>query len=582
MTTETNNELDGDRILEESLREDTFSGFDERLIEEESLKRKLKFFYMNPIEKWNSKRKFPFKLLILIVKIILVTIQLCYFAHRRTTFIDFMFSNKISFCHLFLSGWDATREVIAYPPQSGDLAIYKISDFYTVIDYAVINYANLDDAIGSYKYPNNSSMGHIQMCLKLKNGLNESNNCKHYNCYNLNDFQIRVECLTIIVTKENSKNFSIKNYFDENKIKLEFSSLIDATLSFEIKTVHSNLISLNCFSFNISIKFDNKHNSGQMKYDLTLNIKGLNCDKKYFNPPYSIIISLLNFSVIIICCLSIILCVRSLLRTQYLKKKTIYHFKKYYSRNVSWEGRMEFFNPWYVITIFGDVLILISLVFRYKIEEDEFSGDELNMCSLILGCGNFLVWFSLLRYLCFFKTYNAIILTLKMAAPNIFRFMVCVLLIYSSFTFSGWLILGPYHMKFRTLSGTSECLFALINGDDVFATFNTLQPTDSKTIWYFCRIYLYVFISLFIYVVLSLFLSIVEGAYEIIKQSGKDGFPKSDIKTFIETSLNNSLQSLASSSYPDCTLICNADNLKLKNITAKICCCQSLLKNPRT
>ena len=136
------------------------------------------------------------------------------------------------------------------------------------------------------------------------------------------------------------------------------------------------------------------------------------------------------------------------------------------------------------------------------------------------------------RYLGFFKTYNVVILTLKRAAPKISRFLICALLIYAGFTFCGWLVLGPYHIKFRSLSTTSECLFALINGDDMFATF-TIMSDKSIMLWWFCRIYLYSFISLYIYVVLSLFISVIMDAYDTIKRYYTDGFPLSDLKAFM-------------------------------------------------
>lgn len=135
-------------------------------------------------------------------------------------------------------------------------------------------------------------------------------------------------------------------------------------------------------------------------------------------------------------------------------------------------------------------------------------------------------------------------LTLRCAFPKMARFLLCALIIYAGFVFCGWLVLGPFHMKvslfsflrnciretlliykntgfffflqFRTLSSTSECLFSLINGDDMFATFSTLE-SNSLLLWWYCRIYIYTFISLFIYVVLSLFLSVIIDAYETIK-----------------------------------------------------------------
>ena len=70
-----------------------------------------------------------------------------------------------------------------------------------------------------------------------------------------------------------------------------------------------------------------------------------------------------------------------------------------------------------------------------------------DICSVLLGTGNLFVWFGVLRYLGFFRTYNMLIITLKKAFPSVLRFLLCALLIYAGFTFCGWLIFGPYHSK---------------------------------------------------------------------------------------------------------------------------------------
>ena len=54
------------------------------------------------------------------------------------------------------------------------------------------------------------------------------------------------------------------------------------------------------------------------------------------------------------------------------------------------------------------------------------------------------------------------------------RFLICASFIYIGFVFAGWVIMGPYHFKFETIMSTSECLFSLINGDDMFATFKSI------------------------------------------------------------------------------------------------------------
>lgn len=70
--------------------------------------------------------------------------------------------------------------------------------------------------------------------------------------------------------------------------------------------------------------------------------------------------------------------------------------------------------------------------------------------------------------------------------------------------------------KFRSLAKVSECLFSLINGDDMYATFLQMRE-KSYMVWLFSRLYLYTFILLFIYMVLSLFIGLITDTYETIK-----------------------------------------------------------------
>lgn len=78
---------------------------------EEKMRRKLRFFFMNPIEKWQAKRRFPYKFIIQLIKIFLVTAQLCLFAHNNYMHVNYTWDNRITFSHLFLMGWDSSQEV---------------------------------------------------------------------------------------------------------------------------------------------------------------------------------------------------------------------------------------------------------------------------------------------------------------------------------------------------------------------------------------------------------------------------------------------------------------------------------------
>lgn len=97
--------------------------------------------------------------------------------------------------------------------------------------------------------------------------------------------------------------------------------------------------------------------------------------------------------------------------------------------------------------------------------------------------------------------------------------------VFSGFCFCGWVVLGPFHLKFRTLSLSSECLFSLMNGDDMFATFYITDASQQTIIWWFSRLYIYLFVCLFIYIVLSLFIALIMDSYETIKDYYRNQLP---------------------------------------------------------
>ncbi|XP_047534858.1 mucolipin-3-like [Vanessa atalanta] len=505
----------------------------------EKMRRKLQFFFMNPIEKWRAKRKFPYKFVVQVIKIVLVTLQLCLFAHNRYNHVNYTWDNRISFSHLFLLGWDSTREINAYPPGAGPLAVYKVDEFYNSLDYAYAGYSNLTNAIGPYSYNDeNNIKPNPKFCQYyykkgIINGFNES--------YEFNS-EIQFSCTNF--TNGENKVFKSQEFIQNAGLEVDFAALVRAELRFSLKTINFRtagpITPPDCYRFDIKIIFDNEDHDGQMSLNLEAEPYKLTCkgDKDYVtdNRIDQILRSILNILVIIICSASLILCSRAIYRAQLLKELTVQFFRQAYNKELSLDGRLEFLNVWYIMIIINDILIIMGSAIKEQIERNQFTNDQWNICSLFLGIGNLLVWFGVLRYLGFFKTYNVVILTLKKAAPKIFRFSCCALLLYAGFTFCGWLVLGPYHMKFRSLATTSECLFSLINGDDMFATFSIMSK-KSPMLWWFSRVYLYSFISLYIYVVLSLFISVIMDAYDTIKQYYKEGFPKNDLQQFIgETS----------------------------------------------
>jgi len=365
---------------------------------------------------------------------------------------------------------------------------------------------------------------------------------------------------------------SAHNLLQDRNINVNFSALVRAYLKFALKTVNLKaagpMTPPDCYRFNIKIIFDNRDFDGQMLLSLDAEARKLQCkgDTRYItdNRIESALRTLLNLLVILICTISLLLCSRAIYRAQILKFETISFFKKTYGTTLSLEGRLEFLNFWYIMIFINDVLIIIGTIIKEQIERKHSDSDHWNICSIFLGTGNLLVWFGVLRYLGFFKTYNVVILTLKKATPKVARFLICAILIYAGFTFCGWLVLGPYNMKFRSLATTSECLFALINGDDMFATFS-ITSSKSAVLWWYSRIYLYSFISLYIYVVLSLFISVIMDAYDTIKIYYREGFPKNDLQTFIAPCTDEA----SSGIFRD-----DSEKSNLTELLDRFCCCR--------
>ena len=132
---------------------------------EKEMRKRLRFFFMNPIEKWQARQRFPHKCVIQIVKVFLVTINLWLFARNNYIHVNYAWNNKIAFSHLFLQGWCATQEVPAHPPATGPFALFEKAEHFETIGYAVEDYYNMSDAISSYSYPFRNNTGLITLGL---------------------------------------------------------------------------------------------------------------------------------------------------------------------------------------------------------------------------------------------------------------------------------------------------------------------------------------------------------------------------------------------------------------------------------
>lgn len=490
--------------------------------EEEAFRRKLKYFFMSPCDKYHAKGRKPYKLILQLLKIIIVTAHLVLFGLSNQVVVSFKEENTMTFKHLFLKDYDESSD--------DSFAVYSQNDVYDHIFYAVDQYLTLPETtVGRYAYVygvgvNGSALSLCQQYYK-KGSIDPANDT-----FNI-DPHIITNCIGVdpLASPPSPLTSSYKNF------TLKFHKLINITIDFQLKAINIQTIINNeipdCYTFYITIVLDNKAHSGKVKIRLENEASIKECkDPSVSGHAENYTRLAFDVAVALVCILSLVLCGRSILRGIMLQQEFVQFFRENLNRKVRWEDRMEFINGWYILLIISDIFTITGSIIKIGIESKTMSSYDL--CGILLGTSTLLVWVGVIRYLTFFQKYNILIVTLRIAFPNVIRFCCCVAVIYLGYCFCGWIVLGPYHVKFRSLSMVSECLFSLINGDDMFVTFSEMQES-STLVWVFSQVYLYTFISLFIYMVLSLFIALITGAYETIKHQTQPPMHITDLHAFI-------------------------------------------------
>ncbi|XP_068728458.1 mucolipin-3-like [Montipora capricornis] len=494
----------------------------------EIMKTKIRYHFMNPLQKFRARRRKPWKLLLQIVKIVLVTIQICLFGFDRFSLVTFLENNHLALKHLFLKDY-----------KNGDqgLVVFTRAQFYSYLHYAHEQYYRITTVpLGAYDYTgvvNGSEPPPMRLCYSYYAAGGIENNTFKF------DPKVNQGCIDLNRSFHHDHAVIKNNTFNLGRLRT-------VQMKFNLKTVNLKNVKAwdrpTCYQLNITILFDNVKHDGRMPVQLLMNNTFLPCKKgniKGSDPLRTRVITetlvVFDAVVILICTLSLFLCVRSVYRSSKLAKEAARFFKEdaVLEDFTFWDYR-EFVSMWFFVIMISDSLTIIGLV--YKMAIDQKDSDFYDVCSIFLGIAVLLVWIGLLRFLSYSKKYNILLLTLKAASPSMMRFVVCVSLLFAGFMFCGWFVLGPFHHKFKTLPITAECLYSMINGDDLFNTFAEVTARTPDLIWIFSKIYLYVFISLFIYVVLSLFIGIIGDTYERIRDLGH--LPESKVKKFIHEPVN--------------------------------------------
>uniref|UniRef100_A0A4W6F8W0 Mucolipin TRP cation channel 2 n=1 Tax=Lates calcarifer TaxID=8187 RepID=A0A4W6F8W0_LATCA len=502
-----------------------FSHFRFFTLSAENLRDDLKYYFMSPCEKYRARRHVPWKLGVQILKIVMITTQLVLFGLNNQLVVSYKEENTMALKNLFLKDYSGVDE------DDYSVAVYTQQDVYDSLFYVLDQYSQLGRlSTGPINYAEDEDGTLLPLLI-----------CKEY--YKRGSVEPPDEAYDIDAQLETGerhfRHFVSSCHLTQNSsfFELDFYRLVDIKITFQLKGINLQTVRSrelpDCYSFYVTITFDNQCHSGKVKIFLDTDAQSSACrDWKISGTAQKNTHYLLLFDgfVILVCLTSAVLCTRSIVLAVRLLQRFSRFFHENYNRKVCEDDQREFLNGWYVLVIVSDLLAIIGSILKMEIQAKSLTSYD--VCSIFLGTSTLMVWVGVIRYLGYFQKYNVLILTMKAAFPKVLRFCCCAGMIYLGYTFCGWIVLGPYHEKFEGLSRVAECLFSLLNGDDMFTTFAQLKDKNTL-VWLFSRAYLYSFISLFIYMVLSLFIALITDAYETIKNYQRDGFPLTDLQKFL-------------------------------------------------
>ncbi|KAK3608735.1 hypothetical protein CHS0354_001001 [Potamilus streckersoni] len=470
-----------------------------------------------------------------ITKTALITKQMLDFGNHRAQFQDMDDRGRTTLRHLLLSNWETGMEVPPYPPSGGKYAVYTFNDLKKHINFAVEKYySSPNDAVGIYilEESNDTDVHAVTFCA----------NYFTYHSVKWGYGNHKAEIYDVCFKSEpkfDGANYSYDIVADLNKNNMNESIVLNSFLKINM-TFHLFSLRLDsltgsgrCLSIKGVISFTDKDNNGQALVDLKTDTGQISCKDIDVDlqdvetiTEFQIAASVIVFSLIsLVGSLVDLFAVGCCLYYQtekYIKQNSakLFHGKrngfplKEYARHI--KGSNFVFVIGDICTLIGTIRVAFMMDVKWKLHRfDEYA--------IWLGLGCLLCWICLASYVHFSDKFNLLFKTMYHAIPHVLAYLICVCLLFVGFTLCGYVVFGPYHIKFQTMSKTADTLFAMITGDEIYLTLTVLETDKlgSQAVWWFAQTYLWLFVSIFTVLILNILIAIFNSAYEVIQKEYK-------------------------------------------------------------
>ncbi|KAH3769825.1 hypothetical protein DPMN_171102 [Dreissena polymorpha] len=425
-------------------------------------------------------------LLAYVAKLALITILVFKVGECRARLSTVVLHGQTALRHILLLHWDATYETLPYPPSIGVFAAYDIEDLKSRINYSVAQYYNADNiATGTFRRTSQDNMKLVIKYFEVTDVTNHKE-LKFVPMYGLTN-----------TTVEGQPVYS----YDVMK-DLEHDNASDIMHNILTININANLHSFRvhqpddgacCLQMNLTVLFNDIDHDGQVEVKLETQTEQVLCKSMIINAQIQLSGS----------------------------TKRMFNDLSYLRR---W---------WIVPSIIGDAFAIAGT--SNIIQEFTKQLQTFDKMAVHIGYGCLLAWICVMRYLKVHVKVSLLFHILYYAKWNVLAFLVCASILFVGYLFCAYVALGVYHFKFQNIGMSADALFALTQGDDVFATFSGMSKNavgDPGYVQTSLRILACSFIILFTIIILNLLIALFNSAYEIIMKKENGEVLNSNITRF--------------------------------------------------
>lgn len=428
---------------------------------------KYKWLLTSPLDKLVRREKIPYKFIIEIFKVILITLQVMNFTVLNNPILIEIKKSE-----------QALRNY--YSVCNHGCMLYSKSSFLANINEYIIQGENLNN--------------------RLMNKFHVTDTYLHATYKNDS---------TLYIVKKDMDNY-IKNLFSNTDNLASISTLIIG----DRITANYRFVDEESVSLSTKITFVPYIVTGSFYGELTVTVNRKNFVFTHKNA-YSICINILSSASIV---LSTFFSLLAVARYYRLVKEVEIFCLKFKQRFLSFKEKCSFVDKWLILTIVSNFLLLLAILLANFPVLETWSTPFL--INFLIGLGSLFVWIGVLRNLNYFSYYNLIFLTVEASLPNILRIFICFFGLLIGFTICGFINFSHFHPKFAKIDLTFASIFGLMIGDDIFTTFQSIKNMNS-IITIFSRIYVTTIVIVFMHFISTMFLAIVSQRYEYLMENGR-------------------------------------------------------------